>query len=636
MYSPLDETARQIRLLHLYPQGSTYAIEVEIHTTSLEESPTYEALSYVWGDPSGDENPNNKLLEIHIRGTGQWAVTPNLYAALLTLRHEIKEPRTLWVDALCIDQSNTAERSSQVRIMRDIYSQASRVLVWLGPGGGGSAVRALVEFFTDEADGVHWSDERVYGRAMGGLFLMLVHKWWLRIWTLQEAVVARRVVFLQDGLEIEGERMRRLRERCNAHYARGCCYTKVEAGEKSNEEVHGHMSLHFEKLGGVIETQRQLQDPRLSVALDLVTVVARARGRDATDLRDKVYGVLGICPGVSTDWVDYSLSVEDTYITAARESIRLSGTLDVLSHAFPEIESDPDDERHFPPVDDRVPSRVSVPTWVPDWSRKYLQIQNLLVVWDYIHPIRRGWAACGNHRARIDKVPKGHPVPRTLTVSGLLFDTISTIGEPRIYWHQGDEHIFAAWRNVSGLDRDPLASYPAAAGAAKTALDAYWRTLCLDKSHEGGVDGEPKTFRDASDEWDAFHHNEWWFKQMLAVNHLPDPGSRSGARPDYHQTMYDQHIRNCTLSRAFFVSAKGYFGLAPAGAVCGDSIYVLAGGRPPYVLRPSQAPAGPPGDSGSVPAMTLVGECYVQGIMHGEAVREVDEGTRKFERMVLI
>ncbi|KAL8335352.1 hypothetical protein RB598_009515 [Gaeumannomyces tritici] len=631
MYSPLDETARQIRLLRLYPASPDDSLEVEIYISSLEENPVYEALSYVWGDPS--ENPDSEPTEICIRGTGKWTVTPNLRGALTTLRHQTTEPRTLWVDALCIDQSNKNERSSQVRVMRDIYAQASRVVVWLGSGRRGPEVREAVELFTGEADDVHWSDPRVHGHTMGALFLLLVHKWWLRIWTLQEAVVARRVVFVQDGLEIEGDLMRRLRERCNRHHADGCCYPAAAAvedgpaGRSSNEEIHGHMSLHFEKLGAVVEMQRQMGDPRRSAALDLPTVASRSRGRDATDPRDKVYGVLGLCAGVSTDWVDYNLSIEDTYITAARESIRLSGMLDVLSHAFPETEhNNDDDERHFPPADERVPSQVSVPTWVPDWSRKYLQVQNLLVVWDYVHPIRQSWAACGKHLAQVDMIPKGAPVPRALAVSGLMLDTIERIGRPRIWWHQGDEKIFAAWRKLSGVDRDPLAGYP----AGGSVLDAYWRTLCLDKSHQEA--DEDKTFQEADGGRDAFFHGEWWFKQMLTARDLPDP---RGEATSYRQTMYDQHIRNRTVGRAFFVSARGYFGLAPAGAVSGDCIYVLAGGRPAYVLRPLEVPT-PQGDCDSVPAMTLVGECYVQGIMRGEAVKEVDEGTRKFEPMVLL
>jgi hypothetical protein len=61
-------------------------------------------------------------------------VTVNCALALQHLRHE-KQPRTLWVDAICIDQTDTEERSQQVSIMGDVYKMAHRVLVWLGPRG---------------------------------------------------------------------------------------------------------------------------------------------------------------------------------------------------------------------------------------------------------------------------------------------------------------------------------------------------------------------------------------------------------------------------------------------------------------------------------------------------------------------
>ncbi|KAJ3526679.1 hypothetical protein NM208_g11071 [Fusarium decemcellulare] len=59
-------------------------------------------------------------------------ISPNLYAALVSLRQKCSEPLTLWVDYLCINQSDTDERSSQVRLMGEIFSHSSEVLIWLG------------------------------------------------------------------------------------------------------------------------------------------------------------------------------------------------------------------------------------------------------------------------------------------------------------------------------------------------------------------------------------------------------------------------------------------------------------------------------------------------------------------------
>ena len=92
-------------------------------STDTKEWPDYEALSYVWGDR---ESPKT----ISIDGCVQ-EVTENLEAALQQLRLS-DAPRRLWVDALCINQEDSKEKSHQIQKMRHIYRRASGVLVWLG------------------------------------------------------------------------------------------------------------------------------------------------------------------------------------------------------------------------------------------------------------------------------------------------------------------------------------------------------------------------------------------------------------------------------------------------------------------------------------------------------------------------
>ncbi|KAK0714092.1 hypothetical protein B0T26DRAFT_650377 [Lasiosphaeria miniovina] len=74
------------------------------------------------------------------------------------------------------------------------------------------------------------------------------------------------------------------------------------------------------------------------------------------------------------------------------------------------------------------------------------------------------------------------------------------------------------------------------------------------------------------------------------------------------------------LGRRLVVTRKGYLGAAPRSAQVGDGVYVLAGGHVPFVLRRDQS-------GGSAPStFWLVGDCYVHGLMHGEALRW--EGSR--------
>lgn len=82
----------------------------------------YEALSYVWG-----ESTNEHFIYIKSQRT---PITDNLWQALKALRF-LDEERVLWVDALCIDQSNEEERSKQVSHMYSIYTEAVSVEIWL-------------------------------------------------------------------------------------------------------------------------------------------------------------------------------------------------------------------------------------------------------------------------------------------------------------------------------------------------------------------------------------------------------------------------------------------------------------------------------------------------------------------------
>lgn len=109
----------------------------------------YEALSYTWGNP-------RVTSEAYIQGTSgdviPIQITTNLVSALkhVRLAHQI---RTLWVDALSINQADIPERNAQVQRMKDIYKHATSVVVWLGEAADGSdrAFRAI-EYFSQQIE----------------------------------------------------------------------------------------------------------------------------------------------------------------------------------------------------------------------------------------------------------------------------------------------------------------------------------------------------------------------------------------------------------------------------------------------------------------------------------------------------
>ena len=133
IYQPLAESKFRLLTLLSGKIGSLVRCRLQtrllIYEASLPGS-SYEALSYTWADPHVNEGDPNHQPAIILNGF-EFLVSHNLYAALQHLRFEDRS-RLLWVDALCIDQSNLTERSFQVSLMGLIFSRAIRTLGWLG------------------------------------------------------------------------------------------------------------------------------------------------------------------------------------------------------------------------------------------------------------------------------------------------------------------------------------------------------------------------------------------------------------------------------------------------------------------------------------------------------------------------
>ncbi|KAF2246905.1 heterokaryon incompatibility, partial [Trematosphaeria pertusa] len=147
---------------------------------SLDEKPTFEALSYVWGDPQSRKR---------IRCSGKnLSVTRSLALALNRIRNPTTS-RIVWADAICINQNDVEERNHQVRLMREIYTRAKRVLVSLdtGDGSNNESMTRLTGYQIPVAD-VLTESVRSALRAFFG------SPWFTRIWCVQEIVLARKAV----------------------------------------------------------------------------------------------------------------------------------------------------------------------------------------------------------------------------------------------------------------------------------------------------------------------------------------------------------------------------------------------------------------------------------------------------------
>jgi len=120
VYNPLSQSG-QIRLLDLAPGSGD--IHFSLRHVNLDQYPEYEAISYAWGDPKDTDTVYCDTKSIKI--------TKSLLTCLRRLRG-VDQPRVLWADAVCINQDDIPEKSEQVKLMSKIYSQPSRIIIWLG------------------------------------------------------------------------------------------------------------------------------------------------------------------------------------------------------------------------------------------------------------------------------------------------------------------------------------------------------------------------------------------------------------------------------------------------------------------------------------------------------------------------
>jgi hypothetical protein len=125
-HQPLS-TSRSIRLLqckkHRPSVTSLNQLDLRLVEATLDDLPPYDALSYAWGD-------NNPTSSIVCEGRAL-PVTANCEAALREILPNDQD-HFVWVDSLCIDQASTLERNQQVALMAEIFSNAKKVLIWLG------------------------------------------------------------------------------------------------------------------------------------------------------------------------------------------------------------------------------------------------------------------------------------------------------------------------------------------------------------------------------------------------------------------------------------------------------------------------------------------------------------------------
>jgi hypothetical protein len=193
-------------------------LEISLKEASIDDGETYYAVLYTWAD----ENGNRELSGVIVCDEAYIAVTSNCEAALRLFRDTgpKKRQQALWVDAICINQSDIVERNQQIPLMKEIYAKSRAVLVWLDnastdldPETSRPYTDIAVDFLkclgdntrtgynTDMEHRSSYYEDLLERTAVNEwtsrdtLPLILGYRWWKRGWVLQELAFAPSALF---------------------------------------------------------------------------------------------------------------------------------------------------------------------------------------------------------------------------------------------------------------------------------------------------------------------------------------------------------------------------------------------------------------------------------------------------------
>jgi hypothetical protein len=321
-YQYTDIREDQIRLLTLLPAFSIDdPLECNLDVYNRDSAPSYEAVSYVWGDEDGNYTQLRVLpsSDQEIPGNKSFFIRPNLVSALKSRSinslsdkclcvdwrtgfRNHKNPRILWTDAVCINQDSSAEKSQQVPMMEKTYSQATNVLVWLGnPTETSQVAFAFMREMISPASSV---DNLVTGNGdqWAALESLMRMPWFTRRWIVQEIALAKTASIYCGREEISWA------EFCEAVSLFSEYYSDIKKtfldekyGYSRNRLGEVHALGACQLIGITNEVFRKAADGSVQTRLmSLENLVARLTMFDARDPRDTIYAMVALAKDIRT------------------------------------------------------------------------------------------------------------------------------------------------------------------------------------------------------------------------------------------------------------------------------------------------------------------------------------------------
>ena len=649
-YPPLRDG--MIRLLQIRPGHTMSTIECNLLSVDLHHAGDYAALSYTWGQiaPSIPTLVNGSIT----------LISENLYLALLHLRK--REDTTLWVDAICINQDDLAERATQVGHMKDIYENASIVFIWLGENNKLSE-RAFEELYglslllTPDEHGNSVVPGREFDRntmeqdpqKWAAISDILYRPWFRRMWIIQEALSAQHAVMMcgSDTLDlvsfltvIFSMLKAGVLQLIMSHHPNRHKLSKRPI-QVALKQLEFFVKAKFEKIGYIMP--HRVNPPLLSY-------LAETRWAEATDPRDKIYGILSLA-GDSCSlgyWhaegrgspkripfkPDYNLSKAEVFINTTKAILCTTNSLKVLRF-----------------VKHKSIKTSGLPSWVPDWSSEephtvpeYLPLgplhtdedTNKEQYWNSNWRISSsGSKKCPAHYEITQHCQPSFSLGdgNTLTVTGFHFDTITAVSQ---HTYPQDEtiysvdplnkdspehtkelhdliqrHLESTYRWIKECMHHAAQCVPYPTG--QSAWSSLWRTL------NGDVTQDNETIPEGCE---ILLENIRKAQTIFTIMKDHDMSYQSGTLNSLSEIAAEAAYSNMpyilsqlpTMTTEFFswrfaATRNKYMGLVPNEGRVGDIICVIYGCEMPFILRTCGRNR-----------YEFIGHCLIQGFSFDEAV----------------
>lgn len=615
---------REIRLLIIEPGAPGEELNCHLVHAQLSWKTKYEALSYCWGDGALKRQISCSHRNIDI--------TANLYNALSDLR-DLDKQRILWVDQLCINQQDDEEKKKQVQLMTTIYSQALQVLIYLGKPdtattGALESIRYLDQrlmplyirnFF--QISGyinipIKWWDKLPVTQPIprddvnwDPIVNLLHTPWFQRTWIIQEAVLPKngRVILGNQSVPWPMfERVidamvtyRRLVENIPGLFYDEEIHTKfnlIASSRWTRHSIKANRRILFERL--TTGSSHKQESPKL---LDLI---ASSRSFGCSNPRDKVYGMLGVTrQNTDSPYLapEYSIFPGHVYRNFVLWDIFENHSLRALG-----ISSE------------KAGGQYASPSWVPNFN----ELDPCVSLTGVAMRLFKFDASAG---LPVEAWLSGQD--NQLHLRGRVIDTIHTVGKE--YFKEP----------TKTFKEDTIYTTEALLVNADMLLEAKTIWLAAIKRSTRSHEETPKP-------QDLFA-KELRYGRVVQVEHVPSnwkPFLRtlvcspadgttelfkatpstvaSFVRPIvaacyFKEKSYDVDVYSFSLfmmaarSRRFSGTNRGRIGYVPKKARVGDLVVIFNGAKVPHIIR-KRLRGG----------FYLIGECYMDGIMYGEEIKE--------------